>query len=273
MSTSATPVREHGIPRGLDLMKAWYERARLWVVYAAVLLVIAVLYLGGLLGPARAFLMPAALGILTMFAIQSLQTIERQTGPRTADLEFAHVQAAIPALCAEVCDDREVTDVKVIAATGWTTVREVLPPLLAASRATVVNVSMQVVQPDGPLAAVYPCHWPDEVRRVVTQVAEDWGADPRVHVSIDTMTYVPPVHGLLVDDRTLLVGFFGWTAAGSRPELTGAQRPHTLHRRGDPTSEHLFALFHEWFHHAPHTPLLRRKERGRPRVPARAAAG
>ncbi|HEX3005305.1 MAG TPA: hypothetical protein VHO27_13915, partial [Angustibacter sp.] len=97
-------------PSGLALMKAWYDRARLWIVYGSVLLVIAILYLGSFLGPVRDFMLPAALGVLTAFAVQSLQTIERQTGPHTSETEFALEVAAVPALQKIVASDREYTD-------------------------------------------------------------------------------------------------------------------------------------------------------------------
>ena len=57
-------------PSGLALMKSWYDRARLWIVYGSVLLVIAILYLGSFLGPVRDFM---------------------QTGPHTS--ETVHVAA------------------------------------------------------------------------------------------------------------------------------------------------------------------------------------
>jgi hypothetical protein len=75
-------------PTGLALVKTWSDRVRLPVVYASVGLVVITLYLGGFLGPAREFLLPAALGVLVAFGIQSLQTIERQTGPERIK-EFA----------------------------------------------------------------------------------------------------------------------------------------------------------------------------------------
>src|SRR6476469_2526053 len=100
-------------PSGLALMKSWYERARLWIVYGSVLLVIAILYLGSFLGPVRAFMLPAAVVVLTACAVQSLQTIERQTGPHTSESEFPLAVTAVPALRQAVAGDRELTDVRI----------------------------------------------------------------------------------------------------------------------------------------------------------------
>ncbi|MGN6301881.1 MAG: hypothetical protein ACTHN8_12410 [Angustibacter sp.] len=242
-------------PSGLALMKAWYDRARLWIVYGSVLLVIAILYLGSFLGPVRDFMLPAALGVLTAFAVQSLQTIERQTGPHTSETEFALEVAAVPALQKIVASDREFTDVKIIAATGWTAVREVLPPLCQSSTAPTFRISMLLVDAAGPLAEVYPTHWAAEVQRVLEIVRRDL-VDPRLQVSVSQYRYPPPLHGLLLNDEHLLVGFFGWRSGVGAPELAGAERPHRLYRRGDPASAQLFEIFDEWFVHVPRTEVV-----------------
>ena len=242
-------------PSGLALMKSWYDRARLWIVYGSVLLVIAILYLGSFLGPVRDFMLPAALGVLTAFAVQSLQTIERQTGPRTSETEFALEVSAVPALQKIVASDREVTDVKVIAATGWTAVRQVLPPLCQSSTAPTFRISMLVVDAAGPLADVYPTHWAGEVQRVLDAVRRDL-VDQRLQVTVSQYRYPPPLHGLLLNDQYLLVGFFGWASRGGTPELAGAERPHRLYRRGEPASAQLFEMFDEWFVHVPRTEVV-----------------
>lgn len=242
-------------PSGLALMRTWYDRARLWIVYGSVLLVIAILYLGSFLGPVRTFMLPAALGVLTAFAVQSLQTIERQTGPRTTDTEFALEVAAVPVLQQIVARDREFTDVKVIAATGWTTVRQVLPPLCQSSTASTFRISMLVVDAAGPLADVFPPHWAAEVQRVLDLVRRDL-VDPRLQVSVSQYRYPPPLHGLLLNDEYLLVGFFGWASTAGTPELAGAERPHRLYRRGEPASAQLFEIFDEWFVHVPRTEVV-----------------
>ena len=243
-------------PSGLALMKAWYDRARLWVVYGSVLLVIAILYLGSFLGPLRDFLLPAALGVLTAFAVQSLQTIERQTGPHTSESEFPLAVTAVPALRQAVAGDRELTDVKIIAATGWTTVRQVLPALCESSPAKTFRISMLVADADGPLRDVYPTHWAGEVQRTLERVRQDL-VDPRLQIAVSRYQYLPPLHGMLIDDEYLLVGFFGWASTGGTPELAGAERPHHLYRRGEPASAQLFEIFDEWFVHVPRTEVLR----------------
>ncbi len=246
------------VPRasGLSLMRAWYDRVRLWVVYASVLLVIAILYLGSFLGPLRGFMLPAALGVLTAFGVQSLQTIERQTGPHTSETEFAFAVAAVPALQKIVAADRQITDVKIIAATGWTTVRQVLPALCESSKAATFRISMLVADAAGPLADVYPTHWASELERTLQRVREGL-VGPRLQVAVSQYRYLPPLHGMLVNDEYLLVGFFGWASTGGTPELAGAERPHRLYRRGEPASAQLFEIFDEWFVHVPRTELLR----------------
>lgn len=242
----------------LSLVKVWYERARLWIAYASVLFVILVLYLGSFLGPIRDFLLPAALGVLTAFAIQSLQTIERQTGQSVTEGEYANLVAAIPRLQKIVeCDD-EVTEVKIISATGWTTVRQVLPALCKSSKASYIRVWMQVVDGSGSQSDIYPEHWVSETKRTLSRIEKEF-TDPRVSVSVTAYRYLPPVHGLLLNDLYLLVGFFGWAHTGPHAELTGAEEPHRLYRRGDAASSQLFGIFDEWFHHVPREVVYTRR--------------
>lgn len=239
---------------GLLLMRTWYDKLRLVIVYGSILFVILILYLGSFLGPARDFLLPAAIGVLTAFAVQTLVTIERQTGQVTADKEFPTVIDAIPALRTLVGSDKEITDVKAIAATGQTTF-EVLGALVSESKAKKVQIQMQVIDNTSPLLEFYPPHWASEVEHVLNRI-KTWNPGPPVTLSVNAYVYLPVVHGMLINDKHLLIGFFGWTSR-ERPELTGAQRSHHLYRRGDAGSNQFFEIFDEWFQHAPQREVLR----------------
>jgi len=117
-------AKAEGVSRSpLSLVKAATDRLRLPVVYASVGIVVGVLYFGSFLGPAKDALLPAAIGVLAAFTVRSLQSIESQTGVGEEGT-YPTVLAALPQLETFVSRDREVTDIKVIAATGWTTTRQ-----------------------------------------------------------------------------------------------------------------------------------------------------
>ena len=271
MAVDMSGVRpEH--PTGLALVKAWSDRVRLPIVYASVGLVVITLYLGGFLGPAREFLLPAAMGVLIAFGIQSLQTIERQTGPDRIR-EFADEETALGELARLVAGDKKVTRVKVIAATGWTTVHRILPALMSRSRSPRIELDMQVIDAAGPLRDAYPPHWVREVEQTLDAL-DDISRGGRLAGTVSAYRFLPPIHGILLDDHFLLVGTFGWTEPESgRVELVGAESPHRLYTRGDPTSEQLFELFDGWFEHVPSRPVYPREPPGAGGAPAGHAVG
>lgn len=239
----------------LGLVRRAYEKAHIWVVQGSVLLVVAVLYFGEFLGPAESILLPAAVGIIAVFVVQSLQNIERQTGPAVPDDSYPSVAAAIPVLETLVARDRDVTDIKVIAATGWTTVRQVVPALCQSSPARRIQLELHVVDGSGPFRDMYPDHWHGEVQRTITRARQQF-ADPRFTMDMSAYSYLPVLHGILINEKYLLLGFFGWADDAGSPELSGAERPHRLYRDGDAASGPLFAAFREWFDRGPRSPIL-----------------
>ena len=225
----------------LTVVKSWTDRIRLWVVYASVALVIAVLYLGGFLGPARGFLLPAAMGVLIAFGVQSLQTIERQTAPAGLQ-EFVDVEQALGELGRLVAGDHKVTSLKVISATGRTTVHRVLPAIMTASPAPRVELEMQVVDTDGVLRDAYPRHWAEEIGPTL-ECLDEVTAQGRLVATVSADKFLPPIHGILVDDHFLLVGTFDWThrrAGGSSCEVpsprTGSTSGETRWRASSSSS-------------------------------------
>jgi len=248
-------AKAEGVSRSpLSLVKAATDRVRLPVVYASVGIVVGVLYFGSFLGPAKDALLPAAIGILAAFTVRSLQSIESQTGVGEEGT-YPTVLAALPQLETFVSRDREVTDIKVIAATGWTTTRQLLPRLCTESPARHVRVAMHVVDNAGPFKDVYPSHWCEEVDRTLARLQRDY-TDPRFELAVSAYTYLPAFHGILINDNFLLIGFFAWDTSSVSPELSGAEQPHRLYRRGDPSSSQLFEVFDAWFRYGPQRLLV-----------------
>lgn len=239
----------------LSLVRKSYEKAHIWVVHGSVVLVVAVLYFGAFLGPVESILLPAALGVIAVFIVQALQNIERQIGPVAGDDSYPSVTAAVPVLETLVAGDRDITDIKVIAATGWTTVRQVVPALCQRSPARQIHIELHVIDEAGPFRDLYPDHWCVEVTQTIRRVRQQF-ADPRFRMAMSAYSYLPAVHGILINNKHLLLGFFGWADDGGRPEMSGAERPHRLYRAGDAASSQLFAVFREWFEHGPRSPIL-----------------
>lgn len=248
--------------RPMLLLKAAREKLRLPLVYASIAIVVAVLYAGSFMGPLKDILWPAAIGILIAFFIESLQTIEKAS-IETVQGTFLSAVDAVPQLAERVKHDRDVTDIRVIAATGWTTVRQVLPDICKASPARSIRITLDVIDKDGPFADLFPSHWGEEVGRAVERAHRQY-ADARFTVTMNAYGYLPAVHGILINNQHLLIGFFGWDTNSGVPELIGAERPHRLYRRDDPSSAQLFEVFDAWFEHGPRKPLAPAASRDNP---------
>jgi len=114
---------------------------------------------------------------------------------------------------------------------------------------------MHVVDNAGPFKDVYPSHWCEEVDRTLARLQRDY-TDPRFELAVSAYTYLPTFHGILINDHFLLIGFFAWDTSSVSPELSGAEQPHRLYRRGDPSSSQLFEVFDAWFRYGPQRLLV-----------------
>lgn len=253
-------TRRNG-PSALILMREWYDKARLPIVYISIALMIFVLYLGAFLGSLRDFLLPAAFGVLIAFAVQSLQAIERQTESRSGDEIYSSVLAAVNALGLSVSlsrhKRRKRVQVKAIAATGWTTVSQILPKIMEIWKSARIELQIQVVDATGPLRDAYPLHWAGEIGQTLRECEELVKNNDRLDIRVTRCRYLPPIHGLLIDEHYLVIGNFGWT----RPEsgsikLIGTDAPHHLYRHDDPAASQLFELFEGWFDNVPKEAVL-----------------
>src|SRR6266487_989556 len=108
-------------------LKVFAERIRVWAVYAALILILINLYFGGFLFPPQTYLLPAILVLVAAFVIHSIQAIEKSLAADEKPDSYPDMMAAVSALEDLIAADRDVTDLKIIAATGGTSVNLVLP--------------------------------------------------------------------------------------------------------------------------------------------------
>ncbi len=236
-------------------LKVFAERIRVWAVYAALILILITLYFGGFLGPAKTYLLPASLVLVAAFVIQSIQAIEKSLAADEKPDSYPDMMAAVSALEDLIAADRDVTDLKIIAATGGTSVNLVLPRLCKKTTAKHMRINIHIIDTGGPFSDAYPGHWKHEAAATLDRIREQY-VDPRFEVKVSTYRHLPALHGILVNDKSLLLGFFGWDTSGRTPQLTGAERQHRLYRRDDAASSQLFEIFEEWFRNAPQKTIL-----------------
>ena len=235
-----------------------YERTKKWLIVADILFLVIVFYLGDLLnlGALRdQLLVAAAIGILAIL-FEILMFISENMKPKP-EVTFSSLYEALPKINEMVEDDKEITSIKIIAATGGTTVSSILPSIVKNSQAKKLEISMGVIDPDTPYREWLPSRWPAEVRTSIKRLADEFESE-RISVDIFYFRVLPVTHGLLINDKHLFLGFFGWTESNNRPLLAGAQLPHRYYNASEPDSKYQFDLFRSWFEHCPRKTYNRR---------------
>lgn len=233
-------------------LKATQDRLAAPVAYAALAFILVTLYFGKLLGSWSTVMLPAAITVAVAFVLSTLQAIERKLSTIGESVVYADTPSAIAELENIVHRDRDQTTIKIIAATGGTTLATILPRLCKASRARTVRVELQVIDQASPFKTYFPSHWVTETQASIERAVSEYG-DSRYSLKISRYSNLPVVHGIMINDSALLVGFSGWSRDIGAPVLSAGDRPHTLYRRNDSDAAQLFWVFEDWFQFSPHT--------------------
>ncbi|MFX1533300.1 MAG: toll/interleukin-1 receptor domain-containing protein [Promethearchaeota archaeon] len=150
-----------------------------------------------------------------------------------------------------IVHDIEKISIKVIAATGLNTLGTVLPTIiLSAPKHAKIKISMGILDTNTLYKEYIPPHWDSESKITLERVKKEFKDGP---VSIDLFKFkiLPALHGLLINDKHLFLGFFGWIKSGGKPQLCGAQLPHSYYHPDHPDFPHYYDLFEQWFRHCP----------------------
>jgi hypothetical protein len=229
------------------MLKQWYVAARKLALGASLVVILACFYSGGLLGPYRSYLLPAAVVIVAVYLLDSLNRIEGHLAAQNDIGDFPDVSAAVPRLVELAGKNSKELRLEIIAATGGTTLASVLPRLVSEAGTRQVQIAMHLADPDGPLAEWFPHHWEAETRLTCSRALQMFRGRGNVSLDIRFYSHLPMLHGILLNRQHLLLGFFGWhEQPGSSPVLSGAQRPHRLYSRSEPSHQQLFAVFEDW---------------------------
>ena len=236
-----------------------YEKVRSWIIYSAMIFLIVILYFGDTLGPWREkLIVTAALGILAIL-FEILLDISKNLKIKPKIEVFPSLYEALPRMREMVSRDKQ-TSMKIIAATGASTVATILPSIISSSPAGKINISMGILAPDTPYKEWIPHRWPGEIETTIGQLEEL--VSERISVDLFLFEMLPVTHGLILNDEHLFLGFFGWITSSGKSQLSGAQLPHNYYHKSHPEYEYCCNLFESWFTHSPRRELKRNvKER------------
>lgn len=233
-----------------------YRRFRVFLMALSLLLVAGLSWLNALRKwfsyppPSWDPLLQAALvtaGVAAVSIIFELTASLADRAPRPPTL-FRQLVDALPAMRDAVARGGNRPSIKILAGTGGTTVTTVLPALEqegAGAREVVIGV----LDFDSPYGAWVPRYWRGEILENVKRLQERLRSGSMTG-SVLLWKILPPVHGVLINDADLFIGFYDWTKE-KPPVLSGAQEPHLYFRRGEPGSKLYFELFNSWLEHCP----------------------
>lgn len=232
-----------------------YEKAKKWVVYVDIAFLLIVLYFGDILGPWREKLFAtAALGVLAIL-FETLVSLSDNLGTKPETSLFPTISAAFPKIREIVSHDKQVTSVKIIAATGGTTVRIILPEIASSSPARRIEFSIGILDPNNPYKEWTPPYWPQEGKATIERLRMGF-ENERISINLRLFKTLQVPHGLLINNEHLFLAFFSWTERDEKVQLTSAQLPHHYYHVSNPESAYYFNLFESWVNSpASHSPL------------------
>lgn len=234
--------------------KIYKEKARKWIIIADIVFLVFLFYFGGVLGSVRDKLIPAAaLGVLAIL-FELLMSISSTLRAESESIVFPSLSEALPKIREIVSHDKQKTSLKIMAATGGTTLATILPSIRESSSARKLEVTIGILDPATPYKEWIPSDWPPEIDRSITRLRSDFTDDDRTSINTFLFRILPATHGLLIDDDHLFLGFYDWTTSGKRYRLSGAELPHHYYQRSKPEHKYYFDLFDSWFQHCPRRP-------------------
>jgi hypothetical protein len=105
-----------------------------------------------------------------------------------------------------------------------------------------LHLTMHLVNPDHPQKEMLPSHWPSASRATLERLAH-FIRRHGSRITVDAWTYdhIPCVHGFMIDNHELFVGYYRWVDS----QLVGAQCPYRHYIREPATEDH-FEVFESW---------------------------
>lgn len=227
-----------------------YERVKKWIIYVDIIFLAVLFSLGQFWGHWYTELIAAGVFAILLILFEVLLFISSSLQIRPETSVFSSLCDALPKIRETVSHDKEKTSVKIIAATGGTTLAAILPEIKHASHAKKLEVTIGILDPDTPYKEQIPEHWPPEINTSITRLRTEPG-DNRTSIDYFLFTILPVTHGLLINDEHLFLGFFSWIRKDDKYQLSGAELPHYYCQRSKPEHKYYFDLFDSWFQYCP----------------------
>lgn len=230
-----------------------YEKGKRGIAYGSVISILIISYFGNIFGAWRDELLITFASIILALLFDLLISISKdiKVKPRK---QFSSISTALPVI-EEIIGQYENISVKIVAATGGTTFASILPSIIDSAKAKKIEISLGILSPSSNVSEYIPSHWYSEIGTTIKRVKEF--VNHRVHIELFLFEALPILHGLVINDRHLFIGFFNWRKIGEEFQLSGAQMPHNYYHIGEPEFDYYFSLFESWFNYSPHRKIDR----------------
>lgn len=152
-------------------------------------------------------------------------------------------------------DAEEEKVVRVIAATGGGAATVINEYIECVEKPRNIKFRILLINPRLKIFDRAAEHWRDEckyyMKTCLPSLNKRFEASG-INISVEWRTYdfLPSVHGYLLDDNYLFIGWNKWTNVGNRWELRGAEHGYLYFEKGREEAEYFISLFRNWFDYA-----------------------
>jgi transcriptional regulator with XRE-family HTH domain len=192
--------------------------------------------------------------LMQMHERQATSSRNRNSHQTTSDfIEFTTAGQATKLFSECIFKLPETIEYVSIGATGQETTSHLFPLLSKIDQTRKVTASIFIANPRSSFADHYPKFWINQYDSTFSKVKDAISIpSERFDVKIYTYEFLPFLHCVMLNNRFLVLGFFGWKQHGNRVELSGSDRTHRFYDRNQhPSSEIYFEMVEDWVKNMP----------------------
>ena len=196
------------------------------------------------------------LGVLLLW--RDIETDEKKKPIHTKG--FNTMTEATHLLCEIAKSEKQKITIDIIASTGGSTISTLLPSIVSTTPAERVEISVFLIDNKSPISSYYPSHWSNEVEVILNKIRGEWSKSENSKVKVFNVyvyDFLPVLHGIMINKKHLLFGFFGWKHISGKIQLSGAETQHRYYSvEKQPDSQYLIDMFEDWVQNMPCTKVF-----------------
>jgi hypothetical protein len=175
-----------------------YEKGKRWIAYGSIISLLIISYFGNIFGTWRDELLITFASIILVLLFDLLISISKDIKVKPTK-QFSSIFTALPVI-EEIVSHDESISVKIIAATGGTTLESIFPSIIDKSKAKKIEISIGILDPSS-ISEYIPSYWLSEIRNTIERLGEF--INHRVHIDLFLFEALPAPHGLIINNKHL----------------------------------------------------------------------